>query len=90
MAKYLLVTAVSPFPEDALLRLQEAFPDNHKVSENAWAIRSATTTTSKDIARIVFPPNEQGHGPRMLVVRFDAYGGYHQPSLWEWLSVPDE
>lgn len=90
MAMYLVITAATPFPEDGLALLQEKFPDNHKVVENAWVVRS-TLTTSSEVARSIFPPSKEGRGPRALVVRFDGYGGYHEPSLWEWLrNTPEE
>lgn len=84
---FLLVTQANPTPDDAVTRLKEAFPDHHQVADNSWAIRISGNETSKEVAYKVYPPNDKGRGPRMLVVRFDGYGGYHQPSMWEWLSA---
>ena len=91
MARYLLITAASPFPEEELTRLKELYPDHIKITENSWAIRApGATSTTKTVQQSVFPPNDQGRGPRMVVVRFDAYSGYHEPAVWEWLGKPDE
>ena len=90
MQTFLVVTAKTPFPEEGLARLRDQFPDNYQITDNAWVLRTDSPTTSREVAHAIFPPDEEGRGPRMLVVRFDGYGGYHQPSAWEWLRTPNE
>lgn len=87
MPTFLMVTQANPTPEDAVNRLKEAFPDHQQVADNAWAVRAPGNLTSREVAHKIFPPDANGRGPRSLVVRFDGYGGYHQPSTWEWLSA---
>lgn len=89
MPRYVLILADSvPSTEAQALesRIKESGAECYRVGPESWALRS--TKSSREISEQLFPrddtktPPTKGH----VLLRCDAYWGFHNRALWEFLD----
>ena len=89
MPKYVLIMSDSmPSAEAEVLesRIKEIGAECYKIGSESWALQS--TKSSREISEQLFPrddtktPPTEGH----VVLRCDAYWGFHNRTLWEFLD----
>ena len=87
MPKYVLILR-HPLSSAAAQRLESRIKDigaeHHKVSEESWALQSAKS--SRQISEQLFPRVEAKETTGHVVLRCDAYWGFHDRELWEFLD----
>ncbi len=87
MPKYVLILR-HPLPsaeaQTLVSRIKDIGAEYHKVSEEFWALRSAKS--SRQISEQLFPRNETTKTTDHVVLRCDAYWGFHDRELWEFLD----
>lgn len=89
MADYVLIVDSEENLVEIGDRVKENFDDFRDIADNAWVIRS-TTTTSKGISETLFGESPRGEGSgRHAVFRFTAFWGFHSRNIWEWLDTRD-
>lgn len=68
-------------------RIRSTFPSKciYRHSTSVWFLK--TELLSKDISEKLFP-REPTTPPSHIVGRLDAYWGWDEKALWEWLSAP--
>ena len=65
-------------------RIKSISAEYHKVSEESWALQSAKS--SRQISEQLFPRVETKKTTNHVVLRCDAYWGFHDRALWEFLD----
>jgi hypothetical protein len=86
MSLFIVVTSVPLRGTEELGRLLAEYPENRQLADNAWLIRSNQTT--KQISHALFPRDENGATAKgHVVLRTDAWSGWNDRDLWEWLSA---
>lgn len=58
-----------------------------EIAPNAWIVRS--DMESKAISDAIFPRPDGRAEAKNIIMRIDAHWGWHDKSLWEWLSKKD-
>jgi len=94
MAIYVVVVDSAELAAPNLARLEELYPNHKKLAPNVWALK--TNELTKKISEDIFLLGEDGKPlpgappvTRHVVVRIDAYWGFHDRTLWEWLSIKE-
>lgn len=87
MPRYILITADAMDLEE---RLKELGAEYYRIGASSWAIRSHKS--SREISEAVFSrdSDEANSPPTHIIVRLDAYWGYHNRDLWEFLDKKEE
>lgn len=89
MADYVLVVDSIENLSDIEARVASSFGDYRPIAENAFVIRSKSTT-SQGISEKIFGESQgEDRVERHAVFRFTAYWGFHDRDLWEWLDTPE-
>ena len=87
MPKYVLILR-HPLSSAAAQTLESRIKDMgaayHKVSEESWALQSAKS--SRQISEQLFLLDETRKTTGHVVLRCDAYWGFHDRELWEFLD----
>lgn len=87
MPNYCLIVD-APLAEEYSGRLTNKFPHHRKVNDVVWVVRSGLVT--REISEAIFPLGPEGKpSVRHILFRVDAWWGLYDPSLWEWLSLPE-
>lgn len=82
MPKYVLVLEdKTSLEEQGLSSHYRVF---HQIDSYTWAIQ--TNDSSRQISETLFPRDENGNAPRHIVLRVDAWWGFHNRALWEWFD----
>lgn len=84
MNTYILISKHSPFPQDALARLEPHIDSTYEVAKNAVLVK-CEVLTSKGVSTAAFPEDHR-HLSHM-VVKVEHFWGWHATDLWEWLNV---
>lgn len=89
MPKYVLIMSGSmPSAEADSLesRIKEIGAEYYKVGSESWALQS--TKSSREISERLFPRDDTKTPPTAghVVLRCDAYWGFHDRALWELLD----
>lgn len=87
MASFIIVAKAAP----AGIResLSRSFGEYREVSPAAWLVKSSLLDTQQ-ISQVLFPRDEKGNAAvAHIVFRLDAFWGWHDKGIWEWLSKKD-
>ena len=92
MSRYVLIVVKEMSLSEAQafeFRLKGVGAEYHHVGPQSWALRSEKS--SQEISEELFPRNKDQDPAtlRHIIVRLDAYWGYHERSLWEFLDKKD-
>ncbi len=87
MPKYVLILRYPPSSaavQTLESRIKDIGAEYHKVSEESWALQSAKS--SRQISEQLFPRTKTTKATSHVVLRCDAYWGFHDRELWEFLD----
>ena len=83
MATFIIIS-LNPQNENLSNAIAQAYPDNFfKISSDQWAV--STESLTKEVADKLNITN--GNHGMVAIFKIDAYYGWHNSSLWEWLDL---
>ena len=74
--------------QGVLERIQEQFPNDHQLINPLTFFVACEGETTKGLAEKLGIGTEKGS--KGIVVPIHSHWGYHNASIWEWLSVKEQ